>query len=962
MTPSSGSVHAQGNLTARDIITGLKIDKVEIVLTSLDDLARLAGRSEVKFKPHPDGGLELLGGNGQSLLALPSNLVQAFRQLPQAADLSLDHRYRCYAAWLLAYQPLNPPAAVAARDWYIPLTGHLSWDWDDEGLQGHLCELTWVGDGPQRQLKRERLADVTEAIHKHPAFVLLGAPGSGKSTVLRRLVRTAAQAYLAGHSPRLPLFLELGSYHWERHTPLDFAQAEWAAQVAADFVSLARQGRLLLLADGLNEMPYLPPQPASERADDWRRFVAQFFAEAAPGSSRALLASRDQGDYEQPLGLPRVEIEPLQPEQIEHFAAIRLGSQAAPFLKAVERLDLWPLARVPISLFFLTQLFQPASGDLPANKGQLFKAYATLLWQQLYPKASNSEREAHLTALAELGYAMQERGESTILPAADILALLPPQVRLPKQPRPAETPPELVFERAWRSGLFSQVNEQSDTYKFSHQLLQEHFAARAVLTRWREHNPALAELWRAPRTPAEMPTPGGGEWDALPPPLPSRWEQAAILAAGMTDRPDAWVQAVLAVNPALAGRCLAEGGAEVGPETRAAVAVALLADLTNPALHRRARLQAGRTLAVVGDPRLQPVDSNGVQFILPDLLPVPGGTATLGSAAAEAFGDEQPVHPVEIAPFYLARCPVTNAEYRCFMLAGGYTTERYWTPTGWQWRSGQLAESGPVEDMLERRQYVLDNPGLLEQLVQEGRMRPQERDAWQTLVSMSDEAARRQVSAWYPAKVHEQPYYWDDPAYNGDNQPVVGVTWYEAMAYCEWLNEQVSAEARRRGGEEVNGGRPSAVGGLPDEVIAELAAGTWQLRLPTEAEWEWAAGGPAHLPYPWGSEFDPDQANTLEGRVLGTSPVGAYPAGAAPCGALDMAGNVWEWTHSLYRPYPYRLDDGREDPLAGGQRTLRGGAWNFTQRLARVSSRTRALPDDFDNNIGFRVVVAPILS
>ncbi|NJN96747.1 MAG: NACHT domain-containing protein, partial [Anaerolineales bacterium] len=502
MTSSSGSVHAQGNITAHDIITGLKIDKVEIVLRSLDDLTRLAGRSEVKFKPHPDGGLELLAGDGQSLLALEANLVQAFRQFPQAADLSLDHRYRCYAAWLLAYQPLNPPAAVAARDFYIQLPGHLSWDWDDEGLQGHLCELTWVGDGPQRQLKRERLADVTAALAKHPAFVLLGAPGSGKSTVLRRLARDAAQAYLAGRSPRLPLLLELGSYYRERHSPLEFAGAEWTAQVAADFVNLARQGRLLLLADGLNEMPYLPAPAAGERADDWRRFVAQFFAEAAPTGSRAVLASRDQGDYEQPLGLPRVEIEPLQPEQIEQFAAIRLGSQADAFLKALERLDLWPLARVPISLFFLTQLFQPASGDLPANKGLLFKAYADLLWRQLYPKAPPPEREAHLTALAHLGYAMQDRGESTILPAADILALLPPQVRLPKQFRPAETPPELVFERAWRSGLFSQVSEPDDTYKFSHQLLQEHFAARAMLTRWSERDPALPQLWRTPRTPA----------------------------------------------------------------------------------------------------------------------------------------------------------------------------------------------------------------------------------------------------------------------------------------------------------------------------------------------------------------------------------------------------------------------------------------------------------------------------
>ena len=93
---------------------------------------------------------------------------------------------------------------------------------------------------------------------------------------------------------------------------------------------------------------------------------------------------------------------------------------------------------------------------------------------------------------------------------------------------------------------------------------------------------------------------------------------------------------------------------------------------------------------------------------------------------------------------------------------------------------------------------------------------------------------------------------------------------------------------------------------------------------------------PDHARYPWGRKFDPDKANTLEGRVLTTSPVGAYPAGAAVCGTLDLSGNVWEWCHSLFRAYPYDAGDGREDLLAEGRRALRGGGWDnhpSTQRL-----------------------------
>jgi formylglycine-generating enzyme required for sulfatase activity len=104
-----------------------------------------------------------------------------------------------------------------------------------------------------------------------------------------------------------------------------------------------------------------------------------------------------------------------------------------------------------------------------------------------------------------------------------------------------------------------------------------------------------------------------------------------------------------------------------------------------------------------------------------------------------------------------------------------------------------------------------------------------------------------------------------------------------------------------------------------------------------------------------------ERANTLEGRVLEGSSVGAYPAGAAACGALDLSGNVWEWTYSLYQNYPYRTDDGRENRVADGRRSLRGGAWDSRQWVARVSDRDHAHPVYFYSDIGVRVVVGPVL-
>ncbi len=178
-----------------------------------------------------------------------------------------------------------------------------------------------------------------------------------------------------------------------------------------------------------------------------------------------------------------------------------------------------------------------------------------------------------------------------------------------------------------------------------------------------------------------------------------------------------------------------------------------------------------------------------------------------------------------------------------------------------------------------------------------------------------------------------------------ESWPVVRVSWYDARAFCDWLTRAW----RERGVLE------------PD----------WEVRLPSEAEWERAARGDADARiYPWGDDPDADRANCAETGIGEVSAVGCFPGGASPYGCEEMSGNVWEWTISLWGPasaepsflYPYDPADGREDLNAPAEvfRVLRGGPYLVGTRHVRCSYRGRAQAGGWNEFIGFRVVAAPV--
>jgi len=192
-----------------------------------------------------------------------------------------------------------------------------------------------------------------------------------------------------------------------------------------------------------------------------------------------------------------------------------------------------------------------------------------------------------------------------------------------------------------------------------------------------------------------------------------------------------------------------------------------------------------------------------------------------------------------------------------------------------------------------------------------------------------------------PVGTQSEPSLWNDPVWIAPNQPVIGVSWYEAEAYCNWLSEWL-----------------------------HCPRGT--VRLPAEAEWEWAARGPAGRRYPWGENWEAWRCNSSESRLNRTSAVGCFPGDVADWWQVvtggdevvtggddrvhDLAGNVWEWTASVYgKDYSKSNQSVMNINPSGGPRVLRGGSWGSEPGRLRSAARDWSVPRLRVTNIGFRL-------
>jgi formylglycine-generating enzyme required for sulfatase activity len=467
---------------------------------------------------------------------------------------------------------------------------------------------------------------------------------------------------------------------------------------------------------------------------------------------------------------------------------------------------------------------------------------------------------------------------------------------------PEVKPKRLVEYLSHRAGWL--LPRGIGVYTLPHRTFQEYLAA-CHLTSDPEFADTMARLvriepnrWREVTLLAAARTKRGA--------LASVWDLTQALCEQEVDSPDATLQD--AWDALLAAQALVET-AELGPSGKRFEVVKervrgwLKSILEGRDLPAPERAEAGRVLARLGDPRAGVTSVEAMEFCR-----VPPGPFWMGQ------GKEAHLNDGLGFGFWIGRYPVSNAQFKNFVEAGGCREPRFWT-----------------------------------------------------------EAAQDRV--WKPSG--EVPGRRDDTARSGprdsgfpytlESHPVVGITWYEALAFTRWLTEHLHREER-----------------LPEG---------FEVRLPSEPEWEKAARGGVNLPaghvigplsgevsrglarnpgpqlqFPWIGGADPERANYAATNVGSTTAVGCFPLGASPYGCQDIAGNVWEWTRSLWgrswdRPdfgYPYASSDCREDFAAGRDRlrVLRGGAFLDGESHLRCAYRYRSSPDDRNRYFGFRVVVS----
>ncbi|RRR70929.1 MAG: NACHT domain-containing protein [Candidatus Viridilinea halotolerans] len=832
--------------------------------------------------PSPNVEVNINADHGSSIAHTPVQIIlDAYRNLQHLTAPDLEQLYTSYRNLLRqtytnlgihAFVQLGEATTVPLNQVYVNLTA---------------TRLNPSVPGQQPILP---LHDLVRDI---PNLVLLGSAGSGKTTLIRRLILALVEGDAHHHfdltSAMLPMVFPLAAFtalpnHSTYPSPLSTLRDWFAQQQEPDYTPLLHRalitGNAFVIFDGLDELA-----SAAERTM-MRTTIEQFMRTWSAPGNRFLVTSRPL-DYTAALLDGRLfthaKLEPLTPAQRQQMVVAYGSADAAKRLH--QTLACNPvareMARSPLLLMLMLALANRGE-DLPTRRTPLIARCF-----QLLAEGWRRERPLHATVPPPLDpHTNQAISADLIMSALGVAAL---RVRSKRSPRVTQhdnlfrhlkqvrhdlyAVPRLALEgdaKTWLTLVaqhtdlirLDQSTDSINAIHFIHPSFREYCAGRAL----------VAVEVEADQITTHGHTFGGDPaWRELfchalasaPPDVAEELLEALLDAE---DDPTTPGSAALNAGAALAER----DDATLDPGLRRATLNKLINLLADPQPTVAIRVEAGHILGRLGDPRLLDPSHGEARGHphgeLPSYwCPLAPGTLALGDAR------DHPLRPVELTYSYqIGRYPVSNAEFQHFLAANGSTgydlAQPWWTPVG-----------RTILPLLQR----------------------------------------------------SVPKFWHDWRYTSPSQPVVGITWYEAVAYAQWL----SVIGHQRGWLEAHE----------------------TLRLPTWIEWEYAARAPHCPTYPWGNTPPTaTHANYSATAIWRPTPVGCFPQGAAACGAHDMAGNVLEWIASAaVQPWATQpLTD--SNPSANV--LVADSSFSDLATHLHCGARASAMPECEDENRGFRLV------
>ncbi len=751
----------------------------------------------------------------------------------------------------------------------------------------------------------ERALPAVEALRRHTSLILLGDPGSGKSTFLRYLAWALARRELdperapslAGWDDRalLPILVPLralagriardGNSDATVYAALrDELHACCTHQVDDALSAALSRGAALLLFDGLDETPLAGAPGVADRLTTLqavRAITRRYPACPAVVTCRVRAFTNEVHDE---LNWPVETLAPFTLGQMRHFVsawhrelvargqidharAESLSDRLIAAIKDPARPRLRQMAETPLLLTMMALVLYNR-GELPRDRPQLYERILDLLlgqWDQVRDGQSLGQAigkpewdSSYIRPLLDrLSYQAHARATSADgrgrLARGDVYTALIDFFQQARVSGPGDAALNCLDYFEQRSGLL--VADGRDSFVFAHLTLPEHCAGREIALN--TDDPVALIMHHRDD---------------------DRWREPIFLGAGLA--------APLALDRLLGDLIEREEGGAPKPTARwyrdLILAAELGADRDWTYLRTRPQIRVDRWQGEL---------KQGLATLLADPdQPLPLAERLRAGELLGALGDPRFPVTVEAWQREIDRALADDTSgYFCKVEAGAY------------WIGSGDNDPDAEEEEKPRHQVIFDTPFFIARY-------PITILQWQAWVTQGGETTSHTTNKL---------------DLNFPNHPIVGVSWEVAEAFCAWLSAKTGVN----------------------------------IRLPTEQEWKAAARGGDQRLYPWGDDWRDDYVATgeVDHELSGVSwgvPVGCCPAGAAPCGALDLAGNVREWTASIWRSYP----GGKNVFTDENYRVLRGGSYIGNLISVRCTARDM---DRLVGDGGLRVVLAP---